>query len=82
MDFKVLDEDRKQTWYGSWIDLLGDSSEESLINAKDVLRAHFDITRDALAIKNICLSKEDMQFIHRPGESIGWKAPATSWENL
>jgi len=70
----------KEAWYGSWVDLMGDKSEEAAKLAMDALLQNFDAIKARLIEESLYLSAVERLWIHKPGESIGWKAPAKKFE--
>ena len=74
MDFEL--KEWEQGWYGNWIDLLGDKSPEAVDGSMALLLENFEAVKAKLRKKSLYLSAVERLWIHRPGESIGWKAPA------
>lgn len=70
------------TWYGAYIDLNGDASDEGYKKAKDALVERFRKLRHELAAKNLYLDASKLAWFGHPGGGIGWKVPGTKWEDV
>lgn len=68
-------------WYGAYVDLNGDASDEGHKKAKDVLVERFKRLRYELAQKGLYLDESKIRWFGSPGGGMGWKVPGTKWED-
>lgn len=74
MDFEL--NGWEQGWYGAWIDLKGDTTPETVDAAMKYLLEEFEAMKGYLRQQSLYLSAAERLWMHRPGKSIAWKAPA------